>query len=100
MNECWPRHFCSYVCSKDVTSYKQFGSAQKGECPFHDNVEDWHMKEVREAARAAIAKIRSEHHERTGAEFMVKVSDRVKREDRNWGERARANPFHRYPLGR
>ena len=66
------------MCSQTVRGYEHFGEGQRGKCPLHDNVEDRHEQEVKQAAEEAMAKVRLDHPELSDADLMTKVSDRVK----------------------
>ncbi|KAL5120240.1 hypothetical protein ACEQ8H_001798 [Pleosporales sp. CAS-2024a] len=90
-----------YVCSKNVINYEHFGEAGQNRCPLHDNVEDRHEQEVKNAAEEAMAKVRADNPGLSDADLMVKVSDRVKEADdaRKGRAQAQANAFPYHVVG-
>lgn len=72
-------HQC-YVCSATVNDYRHF-SANPGGCPLHDNVDDRHEKEIRDAEAAAKAKVTAENPLVNEEDLAFQVSERVKADE-------------------
>jgi TRIAD3 protein (E3 ubiquitin-protein ligase RNF216) len=84
-----------YVCSKSC-GYDHFNDrtrgGREGNCPLFENAEERHEREVKEAERIALAKIRAEHPEYTDDDLRVKVSQDVQDDEDRRRQRHPRNP--------
>ncbi|KAH0545580.1 hypothetical protein FGG08_000411 [Glutinoglossum americanum] len=76
----------SYVCSKTITNgYGHFDDSHrgggKGNCPLFDNTDQRHEDEVKNAEKAALAKIRAENPEITDDDLKIQLSETVQRDE-------------------
>jgi len=70
-----------YVCSAIVKDYSHFNDSGRGgrtgNCPLFDNTDERHENDIREAEKAAIAKIQAEYPGIDEDEMRVKLSQAV-----------------------
>ena len=73
-----------YICSKSC-SYDHFDDRSRGgktgNCPLFDSVAQRHEREVQEAEKAALDKIRAEHPEYTEDDLKIKMSEDVLKDE-------------------
>ncbi|EPE34927.1 RING/U-box [Glarea lozoyensis ATCC 20868] len=69
-----------YICSKSCT-YNHFNDKSRGgkdgNCPLFDSANQRHEREIQEAEKAALDRIRQEHPELTESDLKIKVSQAV-----------------------
>lgn len=69
-----------YCCGKNVTnSYTHFHDA--GACPLHDNLEERHRKDIKDAEAAARLEVQKENTNVSSEDLEIKVSDRIKQDE-------------------
>lgn len=83
-----------YVCSKTVTQYEHFGEDKP--CKLYDNTVALHDREVKDAEKAARAKIIAENPDISEEDLMLKLSEKVERDYQKRLDSANRDYRHRH----
>ena len=86
------------MCSKTITNgYGHFDDTHrgggKGNCPLFDNTDQRHEDEVKNAEKAALAKIRAENPDIADEDLKIQLSETVKQDEQKRLHAAAARPM-------